>query len=236
MSDPMIIRARLAAPIDAVRRALTEPAQLRAWFAEHAEVELPNRFAFWGRYTPEGDAPHQRLLHVDDTTLRFNWLLDGVDTTTELSLAATAPDATLLTLTQSHFDYQEMMSGTSIRGVLQTFWVLATANLADHLEGRPLTARVDFTSAELRADVLVDASAATIFDALTDSQKVTSWFGFPIEIEAEVGGRYTMGGFDNPLLPAKVIELEPGRKLAVDWGSRSASRHGSWPSPTARRG
>ena len=66
MSEPMTCRARLAAPVEAVRHALTDPAELRVWLAEHAEVELPQRYAFWGRYTPEGDAPHQRLLHVDE--------------------------------------------------------------------------------------------------------------------------------------------------------------------------
>jgi hypothetical protein len=31
--------------------------------------------------TPEGDEPHQRLLHAYDRTLRFSWLLGGQDTT-----------------------------------------------------------------------------------------------------------------------------------------------------------
>ncbi|WP_405113175.1 hypothetical protein OG559_05720 [Micromonospora sp. NBC_01405] len=69
MTEPMILRARLAAPVEAVHRALTDPAELRVWLAEHAEVELPHRYAFWGRYTPEGDAPHQRLLHADERIL-----------------------------------------------------------------------------------------------------------------------------------------------------------------------
>src|ERR1700687_1267684 len=73
VTEPMILRVRLAAPIQAVRHALTDAASLRVWLAEHAEVDLPRAYAFWGRYTPEGEAPHQRLLHVDDHTLRFNW-------------------------------------------------------------------------------------------------------------------------------------------------------------------
>ena len=98
MTEPTIQRVRLAAPIQAVRHALTDAASLRVWLAEYAEVDLPRTYAFWGRYTPEGDAPHQRLLHVDDTTLRFDWLLDGEDTTVHIELQQERPDSTILTL------------------------------------------------------------------------------------------------------------------------------------------
>jgi uncharacterized protein YndB with AHSA1/START domain len=54
MTEPLILRARLAAPVAEVRRALTDPAALRVWLAEHAEVDLPHRYEFWGRYTPDG--------------------------------------------------------------------------------------------------------------------------------------------------------------------------------------
>jgi uncharacterized protein YndB with AHSA1/START domain len=121
VTEPMILRVRLAAPIQAVRHALTDAASLRAWLAEHAEVDLPRTFAFWGRYTPEGEAPHQRLLHVDDHTLRFNWLLDGEDTTVHIELQQERPDSTILTLSQTHFDMQEALTETTIRGVLFTF-------------------------------------------------------------------------------------------------------------------
>ena len=90
MTEPMIHRVRLAAPIQAVRHALTDAASLRVWLAEHAEVDLPRTYAFCGRYTPDGAAPHQRLLHVDDHTLRFNWLLDGEDTTGTSNYSRTA--------------------------------------------------------------------------------------------------------------------------------------------------
>ncbi|MFD6260561.1 SRPBCC domain-containing protein [Micromonospora chalcea] len=216
MSEPMTIRARLAAPVATVRRALTDPAELRVWLAEHAEVELPRRYEFWGRYTPEGDAPHQRLLHVDDRTLRFAWTLDGVETTTEFELEPDG-DGTLLTLRQSHFDYEEAMSGSSIRGVLQTFWYLAIAHLNDHLDGRPLLPRTDFTSADLRGEVVIDAPMDRVWTSLTDSEQVTAWFGYPIGVEPWEGGRYAMGGLDAGEA-AKVFDVTPGRALSIDWG------------------
>ncbi|MEV0198367.1 SRPBCC family protein [Nonomuraea sp. NPDC050691] len=217
MTEPMTLRARVQAPVKEVRHALTDPAAMRIWLAEHAEVELPGRYAFWGCHTPEGDAPHQRLLHADERTVRFAWTLGGVEATTEFSVEEDGDDATIVSLSQSDYDNQEALANTSIRGVLQTYWCLALANLAEHLEGRELTPKIDFTTREMRADVLVGAAPDTVFDSLIDSEKATRWFGFPLGIEPRVGGRYAMGGFDNPN-PAVIVDLEPGRRLSVDWG------------------
>ncbi|MEO3870377.1 SRPBCC family protein [Nonomuraea sp. B12E4] len=225
MTEPMILRARVQAPIKEVRHALTDPATLRIWLAEHAEVELPDRFGFWGRTTPEGDAPHQRLLHADERTVRFAWLLDGEETTTEFGLAAESEDSTIVTVSQSHFDFQDVITGKSIRGVLETYWCQAITNLAEHFEGRELSPRVDYSAVDLRAEVTIDASASEVFDSLIDSAKVTRWFGFPIEIEPHVGGRFAMGGLANDPSPAKILELEPGRRLSLDWGGPGV---GTW--------
>ncbi|MGI9146552.1 MAG: SRPBCC domain-containing protein [Chloroflexota bacterium] len=221
MTEPMILRVRLAAPIQAVRHALTDAASLRVWLAEQAEVDLPRTYAFWGRYTPEGEAPHQRLLHVDDHTLRFNWLLDGEDTTVHIELQQEGADSTILTLSQTHFDMQEALTETTVRGVLYTFWALSLSNLADHLEGRELTARCDFTSAEMWAQFLIDASPEKVYDSLIDSDKASRWFGFPIGIEPWVGGRFAMGGLESAppgVFAARIVALEPGRTMSVDWG------------------
>ncbi|MEH1053617.1 SRPBCC domain-containing protein [Micromonospora sp. CPCC 206171] len=222
MSDSLKLGARLAAPVEAVRRALTDPAELRVWFAEHAEVELPRRYEFWGRFTPEGDAPHQRLLHADEDTLRFAWLLDGVETTSEIALTPEGPGSTLLTLTQSHFTFAEAMDGSTIRGVLQTWWSLSIANLAAHLEGRPLLPKTDFTSADLRGELLIGAPVERVWQSLTDSAQASAWFGYPIGIEPWVGGRYAMGGFEAGYA-AKVVDLEPGHRMSVDWGPTGIS-------------
>lgn len=227
MTEPLIVRANIPAPVEEVRRALTDPDVLRIWLAEHVEVELPERFAFWGRTTPEGDAPHQRLLHADENTLRFAWLLDGEETTSEITLAPdeTNERRTVLTLSQTHFDFQDVVTGKSIRGVLQTYWCQVLTILAEHLEGREPTPMQDFTSPEMRVEVSIDASPEAVFESITSSEVVTKWFGYPIEIEPFVGGRYAMGGLENNPDPAKVLELEPGRKLSVDWGETGV---GTW--------
>jgi uncharacterized protein YndB with AHSA1/START domain len=219
----MTRRARVAAPIEAVRHALTDAEAMRTWLAEYAEVELPHRYEFWGRYTPEGEAPRQRPLHVDDDTLRFSWLLGGEDTTVEIRLEQESDDSTIISLSQTHFDFQDAMTGESIRGVLLTFWALAIANLVDHLEGRELSPKCDFTSPELRGQVLISASPEEVFDSLIDSDKASRWFGMPIEIEPHVGGRFAMGGLEANPHPAKILDLESGRKMAVDWGGPGVS-------------
>ena len=217
-NEPMIVKARAAAPLDRVWRALTDAGELQVWLAEFAAVELPHKFEFWGRFTPEGDAPHQKLQHADDSSLEFSWLLDGVDTTTRIAVEADGPDATVVTLTQSHFDYAEAIAESNIRGVLQTYWYLSIGNLVDHVEGRTLTPRTDFTTSELKAVLEIDASAERLYEALTVSEQVTTWFGFPIEVEPEVGGRFAMGGFDNNPNPARITAVEPGRSVTIDWG------------------
>ena len=220
-----IAKARVNAPIKQVLHALTDAIELRVWLAEHAEVDLPARYAFWGRYTPEGDAPHQRPTRVDDNRVAFTWRLGGVDTTTEIDLSAEGDDATVIAVDQSHFDFAEAISGSSIRGVLQTFWALSIANLVDHLEGRPLTPKVDFTARELRAEFEVEAPVDRVFTSLVDSEQASEWFGFPVGIEPFLGGRFAMGGLDNNPSPAKIVDLVPNARLSVDWGPAGV---GTW--------
>ncbi|MGH3931856.1 MAG: SRPBCC family protein [Pseudonocardiaceae bacterium] len=219
MSEPMKLRARLAVPIKEVHHALTDAEVLRTWLAEQAEVDLPHRYEFWGRYTPEGDAPHQRLLHFDDHTLRFAWLLDGEDTTVEIGLEQEdSAQSTILTLSQTHIpSYEDMVAERGTRSVLPTFWSLAIANLVDHLEGRELTPMCDFTSSQQHVQVLIGAPPNLVFDSILDPEQFRQWFGANIEIEPYVGGRWAMGSFELEDDPAKIVELEPGRKMTLAW-------------------
>jgi uncharacterized protein YndB with AHSA1/START domain len=179
---------------------------------------LPHRYEFWGRYTPDGDAPHQRVVHADEDTLRFTWVLDGVDTSTEIRVAEEGPESTVVSVYQTGFTFQEALEGTTIRGVLQTFWSLAMGNLVDYVEGREVGPKTDFVTAEFRGEVLIDAPIEAVYTSLTDSGQASAWFGYPIGIEPEVGGRFAMGGLDNNPQPARVIDLDPGHAMSVDWG------------------
>lgn len=218
MSETVTIRARVTAPISRVHRALTSAEELGAWLAEHVAVDLPHRYEFWGPSTPEGDAPHQRLDHVDDRTVRFTWHVGGQDTTTEISLAEEGED-TVVSVSQSHFPgWEAMVAEQGVLGHLYTYWCLALANLVEHVDGRPLTPRCDFTSADLRASVEIAGPKDAVYRALTDADEYTRWFGAEIGIEAWEGGRVAMGGFDANPAPGKVLDLVEGERMTVDWG------------------
>lgn len=212
-------RIRIAAPLGAVHRALTDPAALRVWLAEHAEVDLPDRYQFWGRFTPNGEAPHQRILHVDDSSLRFEWELDGIATTVDIGLIAES-GSTLLTLTQTEvLGWPEvLMDDAGDRGLMHTYWSLALANLADYAEGREPVARCDFTSAVLRGEVLIDADRLAVYESLTEPEQFSRWAGVKLDAELHPGGRWAMGGFEVNTSPAHIVDIQPGRSMSVDWG------------------
>jgi uncharacterized protein YndB with AHSA1/START domain len=210
------LRAVVPAPPKTVYEALTDPAAMRVWLAEHADVELPGKYEFWGRYTPDGAEPHQRVLHVDDHTIRFAWTVEGVEATVEFELAEDE-GGTLVTLSQSDLpSFEDILADKAgARGALQTFWSLAIANLADYLSGRELTPKCDFTSAELHASLVIDAAPEQVFDSMTQPEQLSKWFGAKIDIEPHVGGRFAMGGFEMDPGGVRFVEFEPGRKATL---------------------
>jgi len=210
------LRAVVPAPLKVTYEALTDPAALRVWLAEQADVDLPGKYEFWGRYTPDGAQPRQRVLHVDERTIRFAWTLDGVETTTHIEVAEDE-DGTLVTLSQSDLpSFADVLADKAgARGALPTFWSLAIANLADYLAGRELTPKCDFTSSELHASVVIDAAPDKVFDSMIQPEVFRKWFGANVDIEPYVGGRFAMGGFELDPGGAKFVEFEPGRKAAL---------------------
>ncbi|GAB1819954.1 SRPBCC domain-containing protein [Herbidospora sp. RD11066] len=225
MTQSPMTAVRIQAPLKTVFHALTDPAELKVWFAEHAEVDLPNRYEFWGRYTLEGDAPHQRVLESADDLIKFAWTLDGTETTTEIRLTETDGETTVA-VHQSHFDRELVFSGSkSPLAALETFWALAVGNLADHVEGRKMGPRVDYTAkvSEFSARLEIDAPADRVRTALTDSDQATAWFGYPIGIEPEVGGRFAMGGLEAAGdYAARFVALDD-TSASIDWGSMVTS-------------
>ncbi|MDG6109528.1 SRPBCC domain-containing protein [Dactylosporangium aurantiacum] len=219
------LRAVVPAPLKVTYEALTDPAALRVWLAEHAEVDLPGTYQFWGRYTPDGAEPHQRVLHADERTIRLAWTVDGVDTTTQFELDEDE-DGTLVTLSQTDLPtFEEILSDRAgARGELQTFWTLSIANLADFLAGRPLTPRCDYTSRELRASIVIDAAPDAVFDSMTHAEHFRRWSGVNIDIEPYAGGRFAMGGFDLNPGGAKFVEFEPGRTATIEFADGMTER------------
>lgn len=220
---------RIAAPLGVVRDVLTDPVAMQIWLAEQVEVGLPDTYEFWGRFTPDGSAPHQQLRHVDDSSLVFDWELDDIATTVEIGLAAESgmgegSGSTLLTLTQTDVPgWPEMLTEPGYLPLMHTYWALALASLADHIEGREPIVGCDFTSPVLRRDVLIEADRQAVYASLTETEHISKWFGFKVEAELRPGGRWAMGGFELDGDPARIIDIQPGRSMSVDWGEMVAS-------------
>ncbi|ANN21605.1 ATPase [Amycolatopsis orientalis] len=216
MTEPTRFRVRVRAPIDEVWRALTEAEALRTWLSEYAEVELPSRYEFWGRYTPEGDRPRQRLLLAEDNVLRFAWTVEGTDTVVEIALTEDG-DTTALSFSQTGLpDFDALLADPdSPLGMMHTFWALSVTNLVDHVEGRSLTARCDLTSPLMSEEVLIDAPRGEVYASIADPGVFTRWFGARIEAEVEVGGRWAMGSLEQDPAPAKIVDLVPGSRMSL---------------------
>jgi uncharacterized protein YndB with AHSA1/START domain len=214
------LTAFVPAPPKVAYEALTDPAALRVWLTEHAEVDLPGRYAFWGASTPDGAEPHQRVLHVDEHTIRFAWTVEGVETTAQFEVAE-AEEGALVTLSQTDLpSFEEVIADRAgARGALQTFWTLAIANLVDYVAGRELTPKVDFTSTDLSASVVIDAAPDEVFASMTRPDLFRRWFGATVDIEPWLGGRFAMGGFDVDPGGARFVEFEPGRRAALKFAA-----------------
>jgi uncharacterized protein YndB with AHSA1/START domain len=228
------LRVHIGAKPDAVYAALTDAAALRAWLAEHAEVSLPSGgeggvFEFWGRFTPEGDRGHQRLLGAKPgQRLTFAWTLEGADTEVDITLEP-EDGGTVVTLTHS---------GVPPRTSGDSYWVrdllmLSLANLASYCEGRGIGPRCDFTAlggAEARGRVDIDAPAAEVFASLIEPAQLNRWIAAQAHVEPHAGGRYDFGWDHGPV---KILELEPDRVLAYAW--RHSWEDGDGPGATVVR-
>lgn len=213
MSNRLKLRARTGAPLATVMNALTDAAALKVWLAEHAEVDLPHTFAFWGRYTPDGDAPHQRVLRADDHTLAFEWELHGVTTTTEFTLDQEGAD-TVIALEQTGVPlWRDAVENTTPLAILGTFWSLAVANLVEHVEGRETTPKCDFAATSQQASITIGADRDDVFQSLMDPELFERWAGAKITVDPRLGGTWAMAGGD----AARIVELVPGQRVVLEW-------------------
>ncbi|MFC0113918.1 SRPBCC domain-containing protein [Kibdelosporangium aridum] len=214
MSDTLALEAHLSTPPAEVYEALTSPAALQVWLAEHAEVSLPDKqYTFWGKYTPQGSKAAQELLAVSDDSLSFSWTLDNEETTVTYSLVP-SPTGTVLRVEQTNLPtLEELMNPPGRRDgrhSMHTFWGLALANLAEYLDGRPQTPKADFSpdrSPEIRVSLTIAAPASEVFASLIDPAAIKKWFGWEATVEPRVGGKIAVG------VDGKIFEFEPNKKL-----------------------
>jgi uncharacterized protein YndB with AHSA1/START domain len=217
MTETYALQVAVGAPPATVYAALTNPAALRTWLAEYAEVALDDGvFEFWGRFTPDGERGRQRLLSAQPGRgLSFSWLVDGAETEVALAVepSPSEPDGSVVTLTHS---------GVPPRAADDCYWVrdllmLSLANLASYCEGRQVAPRCDFAAprkTEARGRVEIDVPPDQVFAALIEPAELNRWIATDATVEPEVGGRYDFGWDHGPV---KILELDPGRTLAYSW-------------------
>lgn len=234
-SDTFKLRAVLPASPERVFHALTDASALQSWLAEHADISLSDKqFAFWGRFTPNGDIGRQRLLDAEPgRLLRFAWDLDGRERIVEINLAPDeqSPDglaATVLTLTQTgSTTYEQMVEGLQGDAALWD-WRLPIANLANYLEGRAMAPQLDFTAQpvdSVRIEVPIDAPAEQVFAALIEPEQLDRWFGNGSFVDPRVGGEIRFSPQEEPV---KILELEPNQALAYSWQWRDTETAVRW--------
>lgn len=203
--DAVTIRTLILIPTPVVYQALTEPHALSTWFAEFADsAPEDGRFAFWGRYTPYGDVPRQRLLSYDrNRDLRFVWSVPDLDTEVDIAVRPTDANDTVFTVRQA-----PAPKPTEGHAGLDHFWRLAAANLASFAEGRHFGPRHDYAvpAANLaQAEVTIDASAEEIYTALIE-----------LDSQRRVLAASAAGGPDAPRV-ASILPLDPPVRIAWRW-------------------
>lgn len=216
-----------------VFRALTEAAALERWFAEHAVVEPKEGGAmrFWGRYTvgAPGEAEANQVItrFEPGKALGFSWRLLGRDSEVTLSLRddedATDSPATRL-LVEHRFDTLPEIGRAA--ELVDDLWRVHTGSLLEYLMGKDSIFRVDFSrpEAEVRCELEIDASPATVFAVLITPEHIGKWFPAPAPVvEPKVGGKYGFGfsyeqdGKTIEPPPCTILEYEQDRRLAVTW-------------------
>jgi uncharacterized protein YndB with AHSA1/START domain len=80
---------------------------------------------------------------------------------------------------------------------------------------------------EIRKTIVIDASPAVVFKALTDEKELTQWFPNQGAIlEARVGGsvefRFLRPDGAKHTMRGRILEITPGKKLSYSWKFDSA--------------
>ncbi|HYO50643.1 MAG TPA: SRPBCC domain-containing protein [Chloroflexia bacterium] len=220
MGNILHIQLDIAATKSAIFRALTDSAELTSWFAEHADVSIPDkRYDFWGRFTPETPGREQGghpLLDVEpDSRLRYGWNVRGADTVVEFNLEERA-GGTLVVMRQENVRTVEGVG----EATLEDFWFLSLENLRRHVDGNREKVRCDYSTlprtGDIRHQVMVDGPPEQVFDALIKPEQLERWIASKATVEPHAGGRYEFG-WGEGIGAAKILEIVPNEKLAYSW-------------------
>jgi uncharacterized protein YndB with AHSA1/START domain len=219
---------------DRVFSALTDPYQLRRWFAEHVEIEprQGGHFRFWGRHTygvPDRERASQRLTRLETgRALAFTWPMDGVDSEVTLELSPDVKNGvtdgarTSLTLRHSFAGRPAVPYSAEL---VDDLWRFTLGNLEAHLLGGDGIVRPDFDdpTQEIRLSIVIDAPRPSVFRALVEPDALNKWIASAAEVDPRTGGRYTYawkyahGGREVESGPTKILDFVANERIVTDW-------------------
>lgn len=237
-SNPLEVFYDLPEPRARVFAALTDAAQLRGWFAEHARVEPREggAYRFWGRHTAwinrEQDSDG-RITAIDPgRSLKYVFTWRDTRCEVELRLEDSGPDASRLNV-RMFAPEPRMGFGDECAWYMLDFWRYSAGNLRSFLATGAAALRPDFAGKTEGVDmsIFVAAPPERVYAALTDPAKMDRWLSAKARVEPRAGGEYSFGwmikdsrGGETPCGPQRLVELVPNRMIVHDWSHRDEPR------------
>lgn len=235
MTDKYTYESDFSFPLAGTREeifdALSDPAALGQWFAEHVEIgsTVGSSFRFWGRYSygasTREDAT-QSLLHLRrPDALSFSWRFLDRDSEVTWSLGEAPDDPTATKLSIRH-EFSALPEVTRAEALIDDMWRIHSGNLCLYLNGRREFYRPDFAdgSPEVRLDIEIDAPPEKVFAALIVPENIQRWFPAPAPVvDPRVGGDYGFGfsfevdGRTVEPPPMKILEFVENERLTITW-------------------
>jgi uncharacterized protein YndB with AHSA1/START domain len=71
---------------------------------------------------------------------------------------------------------------------------------------------------DVRLQIRIDASPATVFALLTDPVQMKTWFAELVQAEARPGGLFRISGPTGVSIEGTYLEVIPNRKVVFTWG------------------
>ncbi len=222
----------LPAPKEEVFRALTTREALEAWFAEHADIELEDggRFRFWGRHTlgtADRDSGRQTIVALDPPNeVGFTWRVLDQDTEVYWSLDEEAEVGKFSTYLTVRHDFPSMPALGRAEAFIDDMWRIYTGCLCFFVHRKNDFFRPDFDNddPEVSLEIVIDATPASVFEALVTPEHIRQWFPAPDPVvEPKVGGKYGFGfsyevdGQTVEAPPMTILEYEQDARLTITW-------------------
>lgn len=205
--------------------ALTDPEDLKVWFAEHVEIEprRHGRFRFWGRHTYGTPGPAEANSVIREfepgSTLAFDWALEGSAGTARLQVE---PDGEKAKITVNHI-FETAPRINRAKEMVDDLWRMHLGALMCHLMGAPVKLP-DFTDSEqvIESSIYIDAPRDVVFRVLTRPEFLNQWIAkdAAIDLDArtlDLGWRFEKDGETVTPPPMKILEIEQDRKFVITW-------------------